>query len=61
MSDVDFNNGFICGLAVKGTADGDGGKHKCIEVIQFGLYHSLIEIPQSEIKIIPYDGTLKEE
>lgn len=27
MSDVDFNNGFICGLAVKGTVD-SGGNNK---------------------------------
>lgn len=26
MSDVDFNNGFLCGIAVKGMYGGQGGK-----------------------------------
>lgn len=57
MSNVDFDNGFLCGLAVKGTADGGSkGKHTCPMIIDL-----LLEPISINLRIVDYIPTLSEE
>lgn len=60
MSNVDFDNGFLCGLAVKGNIGGDSNKlNKCPNIITFDF--KLLDIGFKIVDYTPPQTINKEE
>lgn len=60
MSEIDFQNGFMCGIAVKGIPGGAAtGKHTCPIIVTFDF--KIIDIGFKIVDYTPPKSTLEEE